>query len=168
MSNMNHTTMTTKSKLLFWILLLNIATALNTMGFWIGFFTEATFPIDELAPLINNFEGYYAWERCFVVPDVILAFATIYAAAKLLKNQAHTLARQLLAACAGAWIFLGVLDFTYGITNGMYTLGHPFSYTLLSIGIGLPIMGVVTSWALAKTGSSLQYSMTMNAQEQAA
>lgn len=138
------------SRLLFWVAILNIMTALDTVGFWVGFFTETTFPIDELKPLIHNFEGYYAWERCFVVPDTILAIATLVASIRLLKNQGVLSAYLLLAACAGAWIFLGVLDFTYGITNGMYTLGHSFSYVLLSIGIGLPIMGSFTLWALFK------------------
>jgi hypothetical protein len=130
--------------------ILNIATALNTMGFWIGFFTQLTFPIDELRPLINNFDGYYAWERCFVVPDVILAFATLLSCIRLLKNQGDLHALLYLGACAGAWIFLGVLDFTYGISNGMYFLGHPFSYMLLSIGIGLPIVGGTTLWTIHK------------------
>mgnify|MGYP000176133303 CR=1 FL=1 len=138
------------SRLLFWIVILNIATALDTLGFWIGFFTESTFPIEELRPLIDNFEGYYAWERCFVVPDTILALTTLLAAFHLLKNQHDKLGLMLLSASAGAWIFLGVLDFTYGITNGMYTLGHPFSYMLLSIGIGLPIIGSATLWTVYK------------------
>jgi len=138
------------SRLLFWVLILNIATAFDTLGFWVGFFTETTFPIDELRPLIHNFDGYYAWERCFVVPDTVLALTTIFASAKLLKNQSYILGLLLLAATSGAWIFLGLLDFTYGITNGMYTLGHPFSYVLLSIGIGLPIVGSATLWTLAK------------------
>lgn len=138
------------SRLLFWVSILNIAVAIDTLFFWVGFFTETTFPIDELKPLIDNFEGYYAWERCFVVPDTILAFATIFAAFKLIRNQYDRFSLMILGACAGAWIFLGVLDFTYGITNGMYSLGHSFSYVLLSIGIGLPIMGSFTLWAIHK------------------
>ena len=138
------------SRLLFWVLILNIAVAIDTLFFWVGFFSETSFPIKELRPLINNFDGYYAWERCFVVPDTILACATLLASYQLLRNQTRRQAFVLLSACAGAWIFLGVLDFTYGITNGMYTLGHPFSYVLLSIGVGLPIMGTFTLWALNK------------------
>ena len=69
-----HTTLDQCSRLLFWVVILNIAVAIDTMFFWVGFFTETTFPIDELRPLINNFDGYYAWERCFVVPDTILAW----------------------------------------------------------------------------------------------
>lgn len=138
------------SKLLLFVVIVNILVSLDTFYFWIGFFTEYTFPIDELRPLINNFEGYYAWERCFVVPDTVLALATLFASVRLLRNQGDMRAILILAAAAGAWMFLGVLDFTYGITNGMYTLGHPFSYTLLSIGIGLPIVGGFTLWTLQK------------------
>jgi len=138
------------SRLLFWIIILNIATALDTLGFWFGFFTEITFPIDELKPLIHNFEGYYAWEKCFVVPDTILAITTLLASIRLLKYQGDALGLLLITASAGAWIFLGVLDFTYAINNGMYTLGHPFSYVLLSIGLGLPIIGGITLWTLYK------------------
>ncbi len=143
-------TLVSGSRLLFWIVILNIATALNTLGFWIGFFTEITFPVNELAPLIDNFEGYYAWERCFVVPDSILSLVTLLVAYRLLKNQADIVAMLFLAATSGAWIFLGVLDFTYGINNGMYTLGHPFSYAALFIGVSLPLVGGATLWSLHK------------------
>lgn len=132
------------------IAILNLFVALDTTAFWIGFFTEATFPIDELKPLIKNFEGYYAWERCFVVPDMINAVVATIAAIRLIKERNDMLGMLLMAAAAGAWVFLGVLDFTYGITNGMYFLGHPFSMTLLTIGIGLPIVGVASLWVLYK------------------
>lgn len=140
-----------RARFLFWIAILNILVALNTYWFWIGFFTQWTFPIDELSLLIDNFEGYYAWERCFVVPDVILATAAIYASYKIIKDSANLKAKTLLAACAGAWMFLGVLDFTYGITNGMYTLGHPFSHTLIGVGVGLPIVGGITLFATLRS-----------------
>ena len=70
-----------------WIAIVNILVALDTLAFWIGFFTELTFPKEELSKLIPNFEGYYAWESSFVVPDSILAFITIFAAVQILKKQ---------------------------------------------------------------------------------
>lgn len=138
-----------------WIAILNILAGLDTAGFWIGFFTEILFPIDELKILIHNFEGYYAWESCFVVPDSLLILTAIYAGITVLKDQSSSLGRMLLAASAGAWIFLGVLDFTYGINNGMYTLGHWFSYILLSIGLCLPLIGIVTLWVLHKSNKEV-------------
>lgn len=136
------------SKLLFWVLILNIVISLDTLYFWIGFFNGFGFPIEELKPLINNFEGYYAWERSFVVPDTILFITTLYATIRLLKNQGNINALLTLAVTTGAWLFLGVLDFTYGSTNGMYTLGHEYSNTLLGVGVGLPITGSFTLWTL--------------------
>lgn len=133
-----------------WIAIINVLTALSTFGFWIGFFTEITFPINELKLLIDNFDGYYKWERCFVVPDVILSTITLIASIQLLKNYKHKNALIILAACGGAWIFLGVLDFTYGMTNGMYVLNHSFSYSLLSIGVLLPIVGTLTVYTILK------------------
>ncbi len=130
------------------VAILNILVAINTLLFWVGFFTEVTFPVDELRPLIANFDGYYAWERCFVVPDTLLALTAIVAAIRIMQSSTDRLGLILLAASGGAWIFLGVLDFTYGVSNGMYTLGHSLSYTLLSIGVGLPIVGAITLWAV--------------------
>lgn len=130
---------------------INIFVALDTLFFWFGFFTELTFPKEELSKLIANFDGYYAWESSFVVPDTLCAIATIYAASLILKNHNNLRATIMLATCSGAWLFLGVLDFTYAINNGMYTLGHPFSYTLLSIGIGLPIISTLTLWVINKS-----------------
>jgi len=127
---------------------LNIMTAINTLLFWFGFFTEFIFPKNTLKPLINNFDGYYAWERCFVVPDTLTALVAIFSSTLLFKKQDSILGGMLLSAVAGAWIFLGVLDFTYAITNGMYSLGHWFSYILLSIGVGLPFVGIVTLCSL--------------------
>jgi len=43
-------------------------------------------------------------------------------------------------------MFLGILDFTYGIRHGMYKLGHLFSWILLAIGLGLPVWGVLNIW----------------------
>lgn len=136
------------SKALKIIAIVNLLVAVGVVVFWIGFFTEILFPIAELRPLIHNFDGYYAWEKCFVVPDVLAAITTFWAAMNILRNKHLVANMMLLAACSGAWIFLGVLDFTYGISNNMYTLGHWFSYILLEIGIGLPIIGISTLYVL--------------------
>lgn len=148
MLNTNNNKLVYGSKLLFWVLIINIFISLDTVNFWIGFFYGYGFPIEELKPLINNFEGYYAWERSFVVPDTIVTIATLYTVIRLFKNQGNINAILTLGITTGAWLFLGVLDFTYGITNGMYTLGHEYSNTLLGIGVGLPIMGSFTLWSL--------------------
>jgi|GEM_PF-2312619 len=132
----------------------NIVVAVNIFGFWIGFYSEMIFPIAELAPKIAHFEGYYAWEKSFTVPDCIMAIVAIVAAVRLLRDSQDEAGRLLLTAAAGAMIFLGVLDFNYAIANGMYTLGHPFSWILMSVGIGLPVFGVLTLWIIHRSGKS--------------
>ncbi|MCE3009036.1 MAG: hypothetical protein LW875_00300 [Proteobacteria bacterium] len=119
--------------------------------FWIGFYTEVIFPFETLSSRILHFEGYYAWETSFTVPDLFLAAALSWSASKLLRNSTDPFATLVLSSSAGALIFLGVLDFTYGIRHGMYELGHFFSWILLSIGLGLPIWGLLNIWILHKS-----------------
>ncbi len=133
-----------KGKLIKLVAKLNIATALGTAAFWLGFFTELTFPVDQLKLLIDNFEGYYKWEQSFVVPDMLFALITIYASVLLLRNYNNKKGIIFLSFSSGGWLFMGLLDFTYGISNGLYTLGHSYRYVFLSIGVGLPIISVFT------------------------
>lgn len=142
-----------RARLIRWIALANAATAASVLLFWVGFHTEVIFPVELMSTRIENFAGYYAWETSFVVPDVIMAVATLLAAARLVGDPRDRLGTLVLAACAGSMMFLGVLDFTYDVSNGMYSLGHFFSWILLSIGVGLPILGVVTIWGLSRHGA---------------
>lgn len=112
--------------------------------FWIGFYSELIFPIEILEPLIKNFDGYYAWETSFTIPDAIMAFGLVVGASRLINNYKDRVGKLVFISAVGASMFLGVLDFVYAIGNGMYELGHIYSYLLMSIGIGLPILGVFT------------------------
>eukprot|EP00565_Helicotheca_tamesis_P006354 CAMPEP_0185727096 /NCGR_PEP_ID=MMETSP1171-20130828/2884_1 /TAXON_ID=374046 /ORGANISM="Helicotheca tamensis, Strain CCMP826" /LENGTH=138 /DNA_ID=CAMNT_0028395593 /DNA_START=155 /DNA_END=571 /DNA_ORIENTATION=+ len=122
--------------------------AVGILLFWVGFYTEAIFPVDVLSTKIKNFDGYYAWESSFTVPDVIMAAFMIIACKRLLSDAMDVVGRLLLIACSGGVMFLGVLDFTYAIRNGMYELDHFFSYILLSIGLGLPPLSFATIYVL--------------------
>jgi hypothetical protein len=90
-----------------------IITAVGIVLFWIGFFTVGLAP--ETPP-----PCYFAFEHSFPLPDVLLAF-TIFAAAVLLLT-GHRLGRTLSIASSGALIFLGLLDFSFNIQNGMYAI----------------------------------------------
>ncbi len=128
-----------------WRLLMraNLVVAVSIILFWVGFYTELIFPKDELARRIAHFEGYYAWESSFTLPDTILAMALFWSAFSLLRTPWHVASLALLSACSGALIFLGVLDFNYSVRNGMYLLGHPFSWMLLCLGLFLPLWGIL-------------------------
>lgn len=130
---------------------LHLLTSIGTVLFWIGFYTGIVFPKEVLAPRIPHFEGYYAWETSFTVPDLIMATVMLVGGLRLWRDTSDGLGRSLLLAASGACAFLGVLDFTYGIRNGMYTLHHPFSLTVLSFGISLPLLGAISVYQLHKT-----------------
>ncbi len=133
--------MTTQNKLKL-VAALHIFTAAQTIIFWVGFYTEMIFPKELLAPMIKNFEGYYAWETAFTVPDMIMAAAMIIGGLKLWRDTSNAWAATVLMAVSGAAIFLGLLDFMYDAFNGMYSLGHLFSMNLLLIGVYMPLFGV--------------------------
>ncbi|HPU02146.1 MAG: hypothetical protein GX890_06790 [Firmicutes bacterium] len=96
-----------------WIAVLAILTGAGLILFWIGFFTI------DLAPE-NPPPGYYEYEHSFPLPDIILALALI--AAGILMLRGKLLGRHLAHVCAGALIFLGLLDFSFNYQNGIYAL----------------------------------------------
>lgn len=105
--------------------------ALGIFLFWIEFYAGINFPIELMREKIAHFEGYYAWEKAFTIPDCILAVGMIFGAVRLFRNQHDSLAITILKAASGACLFLGTLDFVYSATNGMFFLGHCFSYSLM-------------------------------------
>jgi len=95
------------------IAILELLTGVGLMLFWIGFFTIG------LAPE-NPPPCYFAYEHSFPLPDIILSMATVASGILLLKNRES--GRALSLVCAGGLIFLGVLDFSFNIQNGMYMI----------------------------------------------
>lgn len=95
------------------IALLQVLTALGLIPFWVGFFTIGLAP--ETPP-----PGCFACEHSFPLPDTILALGLL--AAALLLYQGKPAGRTIALACSGALIFLGVLDFSFNLLNGMYVI----------------------------------------------
>ena len=62
---------------------------------------------------------YLAFERAFPVPDLVLALALL--AAGILLLMGHPAGRAPSLACAGALIFLGLLDASFNLQNGIYS-----------------------------------------------
>jgi hypothetical protein len=90
---------------------LEIITAIGFILFWIGFFTIG------LAPA-NPPQCYFAYEHSFPLPDTILAIFMIAGGILLLKGS--TTGRMISLACSGGLVFLGLLDFSFNIQNGVY------------------------------------------------
>jgi hypothetical protein len=88
-------------------------TAAGFIGYWVLFVTIGLAPV---APP----EGYFVYERSFPLPDLLLAVTCIISGVMLLKQ--NPFGQTLSLSCAGALIFLGVLDFSFNFQNGIYTL----------------------------------------------
>jgi hypothetical protein len=93
--------------------ILMLATALGLTIFWILFFTVGLAP--DPAP-----ECYLVFEHSFPLPDSFLALAFFIAGVLRLKKRRE--GAVLALASAGALIFLGVLDFSFNIQNGVYAV----------------------------------------------
>lgn len=108
--------------------------------FWLGFHTGFSFPLEQMRNQIPNFEGYYAWERAFFLPDLLLSVAAVVVSRGLFRSSETISPRLALlaAAVSGACLFLGVLDISYDAPNGMYCMGNLFSADLLLVGMYLP------------------------------
>lgn len=95
------------------IAVLEIITGIGIILFWIGFFTVGLAP--ETPP-----EGYFVFEHSFPPPDCILAVALIIAGALLIKKRNAGIVLSLVAS--GGLMFLGILDASFNIQNGMYSI----------------------------------------------
>jgi hypothetical protein len=95
------------------IAILELLTGIGFILFWIGFFTIG------LAPE-NPPQCYFAYEHSFPLPDIILSITILASGILLLKNKES--GKTLSLVCAGGLIFLGILDFSFNIQNGIYLI----------------------------------------------
>ena len=90
---------------------LQILTSIGLILFWTAFF------LFDLAPE-NPPTGFFEYEHSFPLPDGVLAIGLLLSGIGLIKKKDY--AKNLSLICAGALIFLGLVDFSFNIQNGMY------------------------------------------------
>lgn len=117
--------------------------SLGIVYFWWQFFNGELFLIEDLKPLIKNFEGYYDWEKSFVVPDSLLVLGLMISAFLLWFDLAGNRRLILAAASSGAALFLGILDLSYGFSTGLYVIAHPYANEALNSGLSITAVGVI-------------------------
>jgi hypothetical protein len=117
--------------------------SLGIAYFWWQFFNGELFLIEELKPLIKNFDGYYDREKSFVVPDAMLAFGLMVSAFLLWFDFGGHRRTILAAASSGAALFLGVLDLSAGFSTGLYVIAHPYANEVLSFDLSITAVGIV-------------------------
>ncbi|MEW6264571.1 MAG: hypothetical protein AB1641_15980 [Thermodesulfobacteriota bacterium] len=92
---------------------LELLTAVGLVLFWLGFFTIG------LAPE-NPPPGYFVYEHSFPLPD--LALAVVLAVSSLLLLKGRPGGRPLALLASGALFFLGLVDISFNLQNGVYLL----------------------------------------------
>lgn len=101
-----------------WLLvLLELVVATGIVGYWICFYSVGA-PRSICGQLGN---GYLMYERAFPAADGLLCIALLSGAIGLLRRRLY--GPILSIAAGGALVFLGVLDATFNLTNGIYSLG---------------------------------------------
>jgi hypothetical protein len=90
---------------------LEVVTGVGLILFWLAFFTVGLAP-DKAPPC------YYAYEHAFPLPDGVLAILLLVAGIMLMKSRPW--GRPLSLIAAGALVFLGLLDFSFNLQNGIY------------------------------------------------
>jgi hypothetical protein len=113
--------------------LLQVATGIGILLFWAAFFTIG------LAPQ-NPPECYFAYEHAFPFPDSVLAVGLVVAGCLLLAGKAG--GRSLSLVCAGGLIFLGLLDFSFNLQNGIYAASP----------VELVTNGLINAWCVGFGG----------------
>jgi hypothetical protein len=88
-----------------------VATGIGISVFWVLFFTVGLAPANP--PLC-----YFAFERAFPLPDGVLAISLL--AAGTLVSMGRPGGHTLCLGSAGGLIFLGLLDASFNIQNGIY------------------------------------------------
>jgi len=109
---------------------LEIITSAGLILFWLGFFTIGLAP--EHPP-----ECYFAYEHAFPLPDLVLA--AVLLASAILLVRARPLGKTLALVAAGALIFLGLVDFSFNLQNGIY----------LSSTLDLVLNAFINIWCVA-------------------
>ncbi|MBD0322654.1 MAG: hypothetical protein ICV72_04600 [Aldersonia sp.] len=125
-----------------WAVLLLI-TAVVTIGYWVVFFLHG-------AVIVVQEDWYMRFERAFPVADGFMAASSAVAAIGLLMDEPFGVAFSLVAA--GALIFLGLMDVTFNVDNGLYryvTKSWPMRAEVVidvwSLGLGVALLVAMVS-----------------------
>ncbi len=122
-------------------------TAAGLIGFWLLFFTIGLAP-DQPPP------GYFAFEHAFPAPDCLLAVVLFLSGRLLLRTNPVLLhhGRSLGMVAAGALLFLGGLDISFNVQNGMYGLSVLDTLMTLAINLWCLGFGSVLAISCGQTG----------------
>ena len=100
--------------------------ALLLIGFWIGWFLDI---LKSFEPGDELYVVYIAFESSFPVADAWIAILLLISAFGVLNDKSY--GSFFSAAAGGAFVFLGLIDITFNLQQGVY------QYDLFAIVINL-------------------------------
>lgn len=117
-----------------------------TAAYWADFFLRGTVHVVEE-------EWWIRFEKAFPVADAFMAVAALVAGVGLLRGADYGVAFGLVAG--GALVFLGLMDLTFNVQNGLFRLlpGSGQMWTELVIVVGsLAIGGLLVGYLAGRVG----------------
>ncbi|MFX1283567.1 MAG: hypothetical protein ACFFB5_07925 [Promethearchaeota archaeon] len=100
--------------------------ALLLIGFWIGWFLDI---LKSFEPGDQLYDVYIAFESAFPIADTWIVVLLLISAFGVLNDRSW--GSFFAAAAGGAFVFLGLIDITFNLQQGVY------QYDLLAIVINL-------------------------------
>lgn len=117
-----------------------VITGVGTVAYWLDFFLRGTVqPVSE--------DWYLRFERTFPVADGWMALCSLVAAVGMFTGAGYAAVFGLLAA--GALVFLGLMDLTFSLQNGLFRLLPGSGQMWVEV--------VVIAWCLALGGFLAAY-----------
>jgi hypothetical protein len=128
--------------------LLQIATGVGILAFWLLFFTVGLAPAKPPA-------CYFAFEHAFPLSDTILALALLASGRDILRG--GWWGRKVSLVCAGGLLFLGIIDFSFTAQNGGFTgaIVDAMQSAIISLWCIVLALLLITAQGLLKPGQGV-------------
>jgi hypothetical protein len=125
--------------------ILGLATAAGLVLFWVGFFTIGLAP--ERPPAC-----YFAYEHSFPLPDGVLALALLVGGVSVLRGRAA--GRTLMLVCAGGLVFLGLLDASFNLQQGVYRVSTTDLVLNAFLNVYCVVFGALLAMCFGRRGAA--------------
>mgnify|MGYP001117857632 CR=1 FL=1 len=116
--------------------IIEIVIAIGILSFWIAFFSTDMVSIED--PKLK--ETYLAFESAFPLPDGWLVISLIIGGTGLLKKKNYGYYFSLISG--SSLIFLGLVDISFNVRQGIYVLGAGEAILNISINLMCLISGI--------------------------
>lgn len=117
--------------------IMEIISGVGVLGFWVAFYTVGLAPDKAPACYLNH-------ENSFPYADMVMSLFFIYGGVLLRHGKVSGYVASI--AAGGAFVFLGILDTTYNLQNGMYRTGIADAILNVFINVYAILFGAFVVW----------------------